>query len=185
MKSNESLTLTGRIDRKTHDVADLRDEYPSWDSMSTSEKLEASRSVEPVDTETVYNVTTDRFHKYFVDNLDVTQTASKDNITTLWLGLGTDSPTEVSSSDTDLSTRTFEKEVTDTNDNGKELVTSTFLDSTEGNDNTFTEVGLYSGNPANTANDDVFMLNHATFAGVTKDSTKTTTFGVTLTFSDV
>lgn len=184
--THSSLTLEGRIDRKTHDVSTLREEVPSWDSLSKEERLDASRDVEPADTETVYNVTVDSLHEYFVDNLDPEQTAAKDNITTLWLGLGDNAGGGTAVSDTDLNNRLYEEAVTDTADNGKELLTSTFLDSSEGNfGSDFDELGLFSGDPSNLANADVFMLNHATFADVNKDNTKTVTFDVTLTFSDV
>lgn len=183
--TNSGLTLTGRIDTRVHRVNDLREAIDDYDSLSDEEKMNLARSVQPTYTDTVYNVTTDRFHQYFVDNLDPDQSASKDNITAAWLGLGTDGTTAVSTSDTDLTTRTYEEMVTDHADNGKDLLTSTFLDSTEGNGNDFDEIGLFSGDPANLGNADVFLLNHATFNTVTKDSTKTVTFDVTLTFSDV
>lgn len=183
--TNSSLRLKGRIERQTHNLTDLKNEYADWNSMSESEKLSASRDVEPVTTETVYNVTTDRLHEYFVDNLDPGQTGPKANLTTAWLGLGTNAAGGTSTTDTDLNTRTYEETVTDGADNGKELLTSTFLDSTEGNGNVFDELGLFTGDPANLANSDTFLINHATFADVTKDNSKTVTFDVTLTFSDV
>lgn len=182
---NSGFRLEGRIDTRVHDTEDLREATDDYDSLSEKEKMELTREVSPTYTDTVYNVTTDQLHQYFVDNLDPGQTSSKDNITTAWLGLGTDGSTAVATSDTDLSTRTYEKAVTDVADNGKDLLTSTFLDSTEGNNNDFKELGLFSGDPNNLSNNDVFLLNHATFNTVTKDSTKTVTFDVTLTFSDV
>lgn len=183
--TNSGLTLTGRIDTRVHDEQTLREAADDYDSLSNTEKMELSRNVQPEYTDTVYNVTTDQLHQYFVDNLDPGQTAAKDNVTELWLGLGTGGTTAVSTSDTDLTSRVYEEVVTDTADNGKDLLTSTFLDSTEGNGNDFDELGLFSGDPSNLSNADVFMLNHATFNTVTKDSTKTVTFDVTLTFSDV
>lgn len=183
--TNSGMSLVGRIERKTHDVEDLRDEYPNWDEMDSRERLEATRSVEPVETDSVFNVTTDRFHQYFVDNLDPGQTASKDNIVAVWLALGTDGASGTSTSDTDLNTRTFSKEVTDVTDNGKELFTSTFIDSTEANGDVITELGLFSGDPASIGDADTFLINHAaSFSSVDKDNSKTVTFDVTLTFSD-
>lgn len=184
-KSNGGLTLTGRIDRKTYDVDELRAHYPNWDQMSKEEKLEATRAVRPSDEETVYNVTTDRLHEYFVDNLDPSNNSTEANVSSSWLGLGTDSASGTSTSDTDLNTRVYEEAVTDHADNGKELLASTFIDSTEANGNTLDELGLFTGDPANLANTEVFLMNHATFSAVTKDNSKTVTFDVTLTFSDV
>jgi hypothetical protein len=98
--------------------------------------------------------------------------------------LGNSSSGGTSTTDTDLNNRIYEESVTDTSDNGRELFTSTFLSSGEGND-TFDELGLFSGNPDNLANNDVFMLNHATFTNVTKDNSETVTFDVILSFSDL
>lgn len=181
--TNSGFSLTGRIERKTHDVSDLREAYPDWDEMDAEERMEAARTVEPVDEETVFNVTTDQLHEYFVDNLDLNQTSAEDNVAATWLALGTGGGTTPTTSDTDLTTRTFEKQITDATDNGKDLLTSTFLDSTEGNGNDFDELGLFSGDP-DVSSAEIFLLNHATFATVSKNNTKTVTFDVTLTFSD-
>lgn len=184
-QANSGFSMKGRIDTRVHDLGDLKAATEDYESLSDKEKMELARNVQPTYTDTVYNVTTDRFHEYFVDNLDPSQTATKDNITAAWLGLGTGGSTAVSTSDTDLTTRTYEEPVTDHADNGKSILTSTFLDSTEGNGNDFDELGLFSGDPNNLSDADVFLLNHATFNTVTKDNTKTVTFDVTLTFSDV
>lgn len=183
--TNSGLQLQGRIDTRVHDVNDLREAVDDYDSLTDEEKMKLTRKVSPTYTDTVYNVTTDRLHEYFVDNLDPGQTNNEDNVSIAWLGLGTGGGTAVATSDTDLTTRTYEETVTDVADNGKDVLASTFLDSTEGNGNDFDELGLFSGDPANLANNNVFLMNHATFNTVTKDSSKTVTFDVTLTFSDV
>lgn len=178
------FTIEGRIDKKVYDVDDLKSEVDDYHSLSKKGKLRVAEDVEPEDEETVYNVTTDRFHEYIVDNLDPNQSASKDNVTVAWLGLGTNSGGGVATSDTDLNNRTYSETVTDVTDNTKDILASTFVDSTEGNGNTFNELGLFTGDPSTLGNNDVFLLNHATFSDVTKDNTKTVTFDVTLTFSD-
>jgi len=190
--TNSGLQLKGRIDTRVHDVDDLRASVDDYDSLSDEEKMELTRQVQPTYTDTVYNVTTDNLHEYFVDNLDPDQSGASADVSASWLGLGTGGSTAVATSDTDLTTRTYEEAVTDVADNGKELLASTFLDSTEGNGNDFDELGLFSGDISgipsgdveNSAPADVFLLNHATFNTVTKDSSKTVTFDVTLTFSD-
>jgi hypothetical protein len=163
----------------------LKTAFPQWEKLSKEEKLEASRKVQPVTEDTVYNVTTNALHEYFVDNLDPDNTSPEANISVSFLALGTDASSGTAETDTDLNSREYEEPVTDVADNGAELLASTFLDSTEGNGEEFDELGLFSGDPANLANTEVFLINHATFAAVTKDSTKTVTFDVTLTFSDV
>ena len=183
--TDSGLRLQGRIDRRTHELGHLKTAFPQWEQLSKEEKLEASRKVQPVAEDTVYNVTTDALHEYFVDNLDPDNTNTEANVDVSFLALGTDASSGTAETDTDLNSREYEEPVTDVADNGKELLASTFLDSTEGNGNDFDELGLFSGDPANLANTEVFLINHATFAAVTKDSTKTVTFDVTLTFSDV
>ena len=182
--TKSSATITGRIDSKVHDVSDLQENYDNWDQMDNKEKLEASRSVEPEEEFTVYNVTVTDFHEYFVDNLDPNQTSAKDNVTASHVGLGDDGSTGTTTGDSDLNNRVFSKEVSDHSDNGSSLLCSTFVASSEANGFTLDEIGLYSGDPANLTNDEVFLLNHTTFSSVTKDNTKTVTFDVTLTFSD-
>jgi hypothetical protein len=211
--TQSGFTIEGRIDKKVHNTGELREQVEDWDSLSKEQKMLVTRAPEQIDfdsvsdedmeyaemyitpeeDETVYNVTTTRFHEYIVDNLDPAQTAAKDNVDATWMALGTDAASGTSTSDTDLNTRVYSETVTDHADNGNELLASTFIDSTEANGNTVDEIGLFtgdisgiaSGNIASSAPDDVFMLNHATFASVTKDNTKTVTFDVTLTFSDV
>jgi len=185
-KSNqESLTLTGRINRMTHTVSDLQSKYPNWDEFSKQEKLEAVHNTEPENEDVVYNVTTDRLHEYFVDNLDPANASVEANVTSEYMALGVDGASGTATSDTDLNQREYYEPVTDHADNGKELLASTFVDSTEGNNNTFDEIGLYTGDPADLDQEEVFLINHATFSGVEKDNSKTITFDVTLTFSDV
>lgn len=184
--TDSTLRLKGRIDTQVHSKDDLREAANGdYNSLSKKEKLKLTREVDPEFEDTVYNVTTDRLHQYFVDNLDPGQTSAEDNIAAQWLGLGTNAGGGTATSDTDLNNRVYEETVTDVADNGKELLASTFLDSTEGNGYTFDELGLFTGDPANLTNADVFLMNHATFASVTKDNSKTVTFDVTLTFSDV
>jgi len=185
--TNSGFSITGRIDTQVHDKETLRQAADNYNELSKEEKLQLSRDIEPAYEDTVYNVTTDKLHEYFVDNLDPGQTDSKDNVTTAWLGLGTNAGGGTASTDTDLNNRVYEKPVTDVGDNGKDIVASTFIASDEGNggnSNDFNELGLFSGDPTNLSNNDVFLMNHATFNIVTKDNTKTVTFDVTLTFSD-
>jgi len=177
------LDLTGRIERKTYNTENLRSAHDNWDTLSDEEKLLYIRNESPETEETVYNVTTERFHEYLVDNLDPDVTTN-DNLDAVWMALGTDSATGTDVTDTDLNNRVFKKEITDHADNGTELLSSTFVSSTEANGETLNEIGLYTGDPANLSDPGVFLINHATFSDVVKDSDRTITFDVTLTFSD-
>jgi hypothetical protein len=182
--TSNSPYFEGRIDRKVYSTEDLRSVFDDWDNKTKKEKLKLTRSVDPEEEGISYNVTTDRLHQYFVDNLDPDNSTNTANLSVSHLALGVSDTTPVTSN-TDLNDRTYEEVVTDVADNDKELLASTFLDSTEGNGNDFNEIGLFTGNPANVSTaDDVFMINHSTFAPVTKDNSKTVTFDVTLQFSD-
>jgi len=183
--ADSKLRLEGRIDTKVHDEETLRNEVENYDSLSKKEKMKLTRSVEPEYEDTVYNVTTDALHEYFVDNLDPDNDSVEADVGVGWLGLGTNGGGGTSTSDTDLNSRVYEETVTDVADNGKDLLASTFLDSTEGNGNTFDELGLFTEDPSDLTPAESFMLNHATFASVQKDNSKTVTFDVTLSFSDV
>lgn len=180
---NDSISPTGRIERKTYDTTELREDNEDWDTLSDDEKLTRIREADALDEEEVYNVTTERFHEYLVDNLHPGVTTDA-NLDAAWMALGTDSATGTGVTDTDLNTRVFEKSVTDHADNGTELLASTFISSTEANGNTLNEIGLFTGDPNNLSSSDVFMINHATFSDVVKDDERTITFDVTLTFSD-
>lgn len=186
-QTTSGFSIEGRIDTQVHDSQTLRGAADDYDSLSKDEKLELARETEAEYEDTFYNVTTDRLHEYFVDNLDPEITTSEANVNSAWLSLGNDS-TATDTSDTDLNNRVYEETVTDHANNGKELLASTFIDSTEANDGgtqILNELGLWTGDPNNNANEDVFLMNHATFADIEKDNSKTVTFDVTLTFSDV
>lgn len=183
-RTNTMVDVTGRIERQTHDVSDLRKSVDSWDTLTKEEKLVASRDVEPVETDEVFNVTTEGLHNYFVRNLDPDNTSAEANVSLAWVGLGTDGPSGTDVTDTDLNNRTYQETITDVADDGSSILASTFIDSSEANGNDFDEIGLFSGDPTNLADPEVFLINHATFATVTKDNTKTVTFDVTLNFAD-
>ena len=178
----DTLTFTGEIEQKSYSTDKLISQFDNWNSLSDTEKLDKLRSVESDDSETVFNVTTTNFHEYLVDSLDPSQTR---NLDVQYVALGTDSGSGTSVSDTSLNNEVFTKQITDETDNGTELLTSTFVASDEANGETLNEIGVYTGDPANSDSDnDIFLINHATFSDVVKDSNRTITFDVTLTFSD-
>jgi len=182
--SRNTLRMKGRIDTKMYDTAQLRASVDNYDALTKQEKLDLARASSPVYEDTVYNVTTDLLHEYFVDNLDPDNTNAEANVAVSHLALGDDASSGTSSADTDLNNRVFAGPVTDVADNGKSILASTFVDSTEANGSTLDELGLFTGDPANSSNPEVFLMNHATFSPVTKDNSKTVTFDVSLQFSD-
>jgi len=141
----------------------------------TRERIEALLAVEPPtpDVEKTTNTTVDALHEYFVDELDPSQTV---DLEASHLAVGTDGATGTNTGDTSLNNEVYRTSITDSIDNGKDLLSSTFLDSSEANGNTIDEVGLFSSDTGGT------MLNHATITAITKDSSKTATIDVTLEF---
>lgn len=178
------LSISGRIDRKTYPTAILQERFPNWGDMTDKQKLNAVRGVKPDNSETVHNVTTARFHEYLVDNLHPYKTGPETNLTIDWMALGTGAAQGTSIDDADLNERVLAKEITDQSDNGTQFLTSTFISSTEANNNTVNEIGLFTGDPKNISDNTVFLVNHARFNDVVKDDEHTITFDVTLTFSD-
>ena len=171
MIADSGLSVSGRIDTKTYNEESLP---VGWDKMSDKEKLSALNGVEADEEQTDYNTTVFGMHEYFAQELDPTQTVSED-VTHLAVG---DDDTDPNVNNDTLNNEIFRKEVTDHSQNGEEILASTFIDTDEGNGQTFREVGLFAG-PDTT---DV-MWNHSTIAAIEKDSTRTITVDVTLSFS--
>ena len=126
----------------------------------------------PDETETT-NTTVDGLNEYIVDELDPGQTVDLD---ASHMAFGDDGASGTSSSDSSLNNEQYRTSVTDNVDNGKDLLCSTFLDSSEANGYTIDEVGVITASSGGT------LLNHATISSVSKDSTKTATIDVTLEF---
>jgi hypothetical protein len=187
--NDNALGIEGVIDTSVHDVTILQEMYPAWNTFSKAEKLRATRDVVPEYTDRSYNVTTAALHAYFVDNLDPDNTSSEADVSVSHMALGDDGSSGTTVNDTDLNNRLYDEPVTDIADAGDSLLASTFIDSTEANQGgtiDYDEIGLFTGDPADAATDDaVFLVNHSSFTPITKDNTKTVTFDVTLTFSDV
>lgn len=179
------FTIQGRVETNVYDVESLRDKHPTWHDFTRKRRLSLLSYHDPDEYNVTTNVTTDRFHEYFVDNLDSTQTSAEDNIDITWMAIGDDGGSGVASSDTDLNNRLYSETIDSTADDTKDIVFDTLLSSSEGNGNTYDEIGVYTGDPSNLGNSDVFLCNHATISSTTKDATKAVTFQVTISFSDV
>ena len=175
--TTDTINITGRIDTKAYSAETLPD---NWDELSDKDKLEATRDLEPDEENTDYNTTVFGMHEYFAINLDATQTLEED-VTHLAVG---DTDTDAVSSNDTLNNEVFRKGVTDYAQTDNELLASTFIDSTEANDNTLREVGLFAGGlePGDAGFPDR-MWNHSTIAAIEKDDTRTITIDVTLTFT--
>jgi len=160
---------------RTWDVQTIKRTEPRWDGLSDRAKMVAQSYLEPERDEQCSNVTTADLHEYLVDELDRDQSVDLD---ASHLALGTDSTAE-SSSDSSLGNEVFRTSVTDSIDKGSELLTSTFVDSTEANGNTIEELGLFSAASGGT------MFNRSTqFSSIAKTNDETVTFDVSLTFAN-
>jgi|APHM01.1.fsa_nt_gi hypothetical protein len=192
-KSNGGAQLVGTIESNSYKVANLREMYNDWDTLSDSEKLSCLQNVDPYEKNTVTNVTTDKFHEYIVANLDP-GVDENSNLSASYMGLGNDASGGTEPSDENLNNRVFSKEVTDHADNGNELLASTFVSSTEANGVTVNEIGLFTKDPGSEdvpvestnlyTREDTFLINHATFSNIVKNDEITVTFDVKLTFTD-
>lgn len=124
------------------------------------------------DVEETTNTTVAGLHEYIVDNLDPNQAT---NLDCSHLAVGTDN-TAPTTSESSLGTEAYRTAITDVIDNGNDLTTSTFLDSSEANGNTLVEVALYSASTGGT------MFNRSLITAISKDNTKTATIDVELQF---
>lgn len=181
---NNYLSVSGIIEQKSFDVNSVKSYYPNWDKMTNNEKMSKIKKINPDDSQKVHNITTSNLHNYLVRNLDRDNNNPDSNISISWVGLGTGASMGTSVSDTDLNNRVYQQEVTDIIANGSEITSSTFIDSESANNETINEISLFTGNPENIQQDEVFMLNHATFNDIVKDNKKALTFDVTLVFGD-
>jgi hypothetical protein len=180
-QTQSGFSIEGRITARTHNEEDLRDAAEDYESLSAEERLELTREVEPEREFDFTNTVVNGLLEYVVDNLDPDQTNAKDNVSVSHLGLGTNND-EPDVENTDLNNRQFKKSVTDITDNSSILLTSTFIDSNEATGLDLKELGLYTGDPANLGDKDVFLLNHSTFNTVAKTGNETVTFDVELRF---
>lgn len=127
----------------------------------------------PPDVEETTNTTVDGLNEYIVDNLHTDQSTNED---ASHLAVGDDGASGTSTGDSSLNNEVGRFSVTDSIDQGKDLLLSTFLDSSEANGNTLDEVGVFTASSGGT------LFNHSTISSVSKDNTKTLTIDVTLKF---
>lgn len=171
MTQHDNLSITGRIDTKAYTDEQLPENF---DDLSEEEQVNTLKEREPAVSETSHNVTVREMHEYIAQNLDESQAVNKD---VTHLAVGDDSASGTSVSDSALNNEVFRKEVSSYSQTSNELVSSTVIQESEANGNTFREVGLFAGSDATFT-----MWNHATISDITKDNTRTITIDVTFTF---
>lgn len=186
----QALNVTGIVEKRVYNTSRVEDTYPNWSTYSGQRRAECLDTIEPESVERVENVTTTRFHEYFVDNLDPNDTSNDANTVISWMALGDDGKDSNDNPDTDpghedLNSRRFESQVDDVTTSGRDITATMTMGPGDGNiSNDYNEIGLFNGDPNNVSNSEIFMMNHAAFDGVNKNSDKTLSFDVTLSFSN-
>lgn len=134
----------------------------------------AQLKVAPDTVEPTTNTTTDGLQEVIVSQLNPTDSASGPSH--LALGDGGDSGTDASN--TELNNEQERVVVTQHRSDGRDLFTSTFVDSTQANGVDIDEVGLVTSDDPS----DDKLLNHSTIQDIEKDSNTTATIDVILQF---
>lgn len=169
---NEHTQIIGRVDTCSYDSTDLP---ANWDELSDSEQIAALEDCEPVATQTDYNTTVEGMHTYFARDLNPNDSISAD---VTHLAVGDDDSVTPASTDASLNNEVFRKGVSTYTQVDNTIEASTVIDTGEANGNTFKEVGLFAG-----PNLGDRMWNHSIIASVQKDSSRTITLDITLTFT--
>lgn len=159
------------------DVDVLRFIYPEWDALEKKEKLKLIKYISPEALRRVetHNVTCVGLHEGLAKSVDP-ETNYSDEANKFVFG---DDDSSFSSSDTSLNNKVGEVGISDTSlDLSSEEVTyTTFVDSTELNGNTLSEIGIETS--------DGNLWNHADISpNISKTSSETVVAEIFLTFSD-
>lgn len=150
-------------------------QIPGWSWFPTTAKLWLSKLSGAIQTVTARNTTTLDMHEWLVGRSDPNGQPTPD-ISELAVGRST---TAVAEADTGLNDEVDRVGTTSTERLGDTLLVRTFLDKPDGNVNvsggeSLSEVGLYA---------DTFFLNHSVLTNdIDKDSTKTATIEVEITY---
>lgn len=181
---NTNITINGEIKANVYDVSSMKKNMPSWNSLSQKEKYELLELESPLKTIQSCNVTTTGLHEYMVRNLHRNKTSDADNVSITHAGIGDDAESGISPTNTNLNNLTTSKEVLDQATNGKTLKTTFLLESNESNQKNINEIGVASGDLNAINNNDIFLINHASFTEIQKNNNNSVTFTIELTFDN-
>lgn len=177
MSATETATAAGAVVVREYSLERARAAWPDWDDLDRSERHGRLRDLEP-DAESHHrNAVQDEWHQHVVDILDQSQSPSTEEIS--HFAVGTDG-TQPTTADGGLLAEVYRTQIDTQDDQGKDLVVSGFLDSTEANGNTLRETGLFTG----AAGTGELPFNRALIAETTKTDTKLVTIDFTLKFRD-
>lgn len=184
-KTNTTVGIHGEITANVYDNSRLKQETNQWQSLSQDKKIELLTSQSPLKTRHSCNVTTVDLHEYIVRDLHPDKTSPADSITASHAGIGDDAGSGVVSSNTNLNNLLVSKEILDHVANGTTLTTTFLLESSEANGKAIDEIGIASGDLNKISNNnDVFLLNHASFTEIQKNNKNSITFTIELTFDN-
>lgn len=184
-KTNTTVDIHGEITANVYDNSRLKKENNQWNLLSQDEKMEVLESESPTKTRHSCNVTTVDLHEYIVRDLHPGKTSPADNITASHAGIGDDASSGVVSSNTNLNNLLVSKQILDHIANGTTLTATFLLESSEANGKAIDEIGIASGDLTNiSSNNDVFLLNHASFTEIQKNNKNSITFTIELTFDN-
>lgn len=175
----DRATVRGEVSVYVHDAAALREAAQArgldYDALDEQAKRDLARAVEPSAAHHTTNTTVTQLHEFVVEVLDPNTAEASYDAANLALGTGTTTPT---SGDTALGNEVYRTGVTTTEARGEDLYTSTFIDTSEANGYSLTEVGLASNANAGSG----ILVNHALISDVQKDNQKAVTIDITLQF---
>lgn len=177
--TTETAVARDNIQISACDVAIARFIEPCWDALPERGRAQALAGMAKMgigQRASAHNTTCTELDQLRVDAL---KESAPSNETISELAVGTDNTTPAHSN-TSLNNEHARTDVTEFVDSGSTLTSQFFLSKTEGNGagSDLVELGMYAGD-----NSDYF-LNHSTFAGITKTSSKAVTFEVDLTFTN-
>ena len=169
----------GEVTVQVHTEETLRqaavDRGLEFESLSKEERAALAREVEPDGVDETTNTTVRDLHEFIVDVLDPGTSAASETVT--HLAVGTDG-SDATVDDSGLGNEVYRVDHRGRENRGRDLWTTTFLDTTEANGNTLREVGLVTDSSGG------IFVNRALISEVVKNNRKTVTIDVTLKFRE-
>ena len=169
----------GDVRVAVHDRDDLRRAASNrgleFDSLGKGDRHELAREVDPAAVWDTTNTTVRGLHDWIVDALHPGTSESSETVTHLAVGTDGTTPT---SDDSALGNEVYRVENTSRDNRGRDLWTSTFLDTTEANGYVLREIGLFTSSSGG------LMVNRALITEIEKNNRKTVTIDVTLKFRE-
>lgn len=170
------LVTRGEVAVRVYDEASLREAARrrdlDYDALDRDGRAALAEDAEPTGDGFTTNDTLPAFHEWIVNANDPNTTAG--DATVSHLAVGTDG-SETANNDGTLNNPVYYLEPRTFENRGRDLFTTSFLDTSEANDYTLREVGLATGN-----SDADMTLNRATIPEIVKTSKVAVTIDVTL-----